>query len=107
LKHIAGKMGHAAMPKTRKSKGVIWLFAFFLALAGAGYYGWTKVEGLGDKVVQMVDYKSWLDKTSGKVKPESTRTFDSRATRAMVKTQAVKRNNATVNVTTKTLSVKK
>ena len=111
LKHIAGKMGHAAMPKTRKSKGVIWIVAFFFALAGAGYYGWTKMEGLGDKVVQMVDYKSWLDKTAGKVKPETTRTVDARSERSVKSHTAVKQNtekqSRTVSVTTKTFSVKK
>lgn len=111
LKHIAGKMGHAAMPKTRKSKGVIWLFAFFFALAGAGYYGWTKVEGLGDKVAAMVDYKSWLDKTSGKVKPETTRMVENRGARSVksqaVKQQPAKQSAATLSVKTKSLSVKK
>jgi hypothetical protein len=115
LKHIAGKMGNAAMPKTRKSKGMIWLFIFFTALAGAGYYAYSQFEGLGEKVVQTIDYKSWLDKTSGKVKPSEVRTAGkSTATKSaqVVKSSAAQKKPVvstakSSTVKTKTLAVKK
>ncbi len=72
LKHIAGKMGKAAVPRTRKSKGMIWLFIFFSALTGGSYYAWQSIDGIGAKIAQVVDYKSWLNTTSGKVKPADT-----------------------------------
>lgn len=115
LKHIAGKMGHAAMPKTRKSKGMIWLFVFFTMLAGGGYYAYSQFEGVGDKVIKMVDYKSWLDKTSGKIKPNEIKT--STKMTAEKSSQTIKSSSAqkkpTVSsprastVKTKTLVVKK
>ncbi len=77
LKHIAGKMGKAAVPKTRKSKGVIWLFVFFTALTGGSYYAWQSIDGVGAKIAQVVDYKTWLDTTAGKVKPADTTTSSS------------------------------
>ena len=72
LKHIAGKMGKAAVPKTRKSKGMIWLFVFFTALTGGSYYAWQSIDGIGAKISQVVDYKTWLNTTAGKVKPADT-----------------------------------
>lgn len=115
LKHIAGKMGKAAVPKTRKSKGIIWLFLFFAAVAGSGYYAWNSIDGLGDKVVQMVDYKSWLNKTAGKVstagqKPKSESiNIGSRASKAsLVTAQPVKKTiTKTSVVKSKKLTVKK
>jgi hypothetical protein len=50
LKHIAGKMGKAA-------------------LTGGSYYAWQSIDGIGAKIAQVVDYKAWLNTTSGKVKP--------------------------------------
>lgn len=114
LKHIAGKMGNAAMPKTRKSKGMIWLFVFFTALAGAGYYAYSQFEGVGEKVVRMIDYKSWLDKTSGKVKPSEVHTAGkSSATKPVVAKTSTAQKSQVVSsaksstVKTKTLAVKK
>ncbi len=77
LKHIAGKMGKAAVPKTRKSKGLSWLFVFFTVLTGGSYYVWQSIDGIGAKISQVVDYKTWLDTTSGKVKPTETTTTKS------------------------------
>jgi hypothetical protein len=72
LKHIAGKMGKAAVPKTRKSKGMIWLFVFFTALTGGSYYAWQSIDGIGTKIANIVDYKTWLNTTSGKIKPTTS-----------------------------------
>ncbi len=72
LKHIAEKMGKSVVPKTRKSKGMIWLFVFFTALTGGSYYAWQSIDGIGAKIAQFVDYKTWLNTTSGKVEPSDT-----------------------------------
>lgn len=95
LKQIAGKMGKAAVPKTRKSKGIIWLFLFFAAVAGSGYYAWNSIDGLGDKVVQMVDYKSWLNKTAGK---ESTVNHKARSNSINIGSRANKATSVTSSV---------
>lgn len=107
-------MGKAAVPKTRKSKGMIWLFLFFAAVTGGGYYAWSSIDGLGDKVVQMVDYKSWLNKTAGKVSTVDNKSksnsinIGSRANRSSaVKSQPVKKAVVKSAVKSKSVSMKK
>ena len=96
LKHIAGKMGKAAVPKTRKSKGMIWLFVFFTALTGGSYYAWQSIDGIGAKIAQVIDYKTWLNTTAGKVKPVDTTTASSEI-------NIGSRNNSTSTTTTNTI----